>query len=80
MLNKQLIPLFILIFLWNILIKMKNKNLDAIVLNSLNDKGAGFGTDTNKVTLLTPNKEIEFDLKPKIDVASDIIDFIEECI
>ncbi len=60
--------------------KMKNKNLDAIVLNSLNDKGAGFGTDTNKVTLLTPNKELAFDLKPKIDVAHDIIDFIEECI
>ena len=60
--------------------KMKNKNLDAIVLNSLNDKGAGFGVDTNKVTLLTPNKEIAFDLKPKIDVANDIIDFIEECI
>ena len=59
---------------------MKNKNLDAIVLNSLNDKGAGFGTDTNKVTLLTPNKELAFDLKPKIDVAHDIIDFIEECI
>ena len=60
--------------------KMKNKNLDAIVLNSLNDKGAGFGGDTNKITLLTPNKEIAFDLKSKIDVAGDILDFIEECI
>ena len=49
-------------------------------LNSLNGKGAGFAVDTNKVTLLTPNKEIAFDLKPKIDVANDIIDFIEECI
>ena len=60
--------------------KMKNKNLDAIVLNSLNDKGAGFGYDTNKVTLLTPNKELEFDLKSKMDVAADIMNFIEECI
>ncbi|MBM78627.1 MAG: bifunctional phosphopantothenoylcysteine decarboxylase/phosphopantothenate--cysteine ligase CoaBC [Crocinitomicaceae bacterium] len=60
--------------------KMKNKNLDAIVLNSLNDKGAGFGYDTNKITLLTPNKELEFDLKSKMDVAADIMNFIEECI
>ena len=60
--------------------KMKKKNLDAIVLNSLNDKGSGFGFDTNKITLITPSEERKFDLKPKDLVAVDILNFIEECI
>ena len=60
--------------------KMKRKNLDAIVLNSLNDKGAGFGYDTNKITLITPLEERKFELKSKDLVAEDILNFIEECI
>ncbi|MBC7566217.1 MAG: bifunctional phosphopantothenoylcysteine decarboxylase/phosphopantothenate--cysteine ligase CoaBC [Pedobacter sp.] len=53
--------------------KLKKKNLDLIVLNSLNDKGAGFKSDTNKITIF--NKALEktiFDLKSKAEVAKDI--------
>jgi len=57
----------------NALSKIENKNLDAIVLNSLNDKGAGFGHDTNKVTFINKNGKIKkFKLKSKIDVSKDI--------
>ena len=57
----------------NALSKIENKNLDAIVLNSLNDKGAGFGHDTNKVTFINKNgKTSKFKLKSKIDVSKDI--------
>ena len=53
--------------------KLKKKNLDLIVANTLEDKGAGFGTTTNKITLLDKNlNEKTFDLKPKSEVASDI--------
>lgn len=57
--------------------KMQRKNLDAIVLNSLNDSGAGFGTDTNKVTIFFAdgNKKM-YDMKSKAEVAKDIIDAI----
>ena len=55
-------------------LKMKRKNLDFIVLNSLKDAGAGFRCDTNKVTILTRDGEkIPFEVKPKKEVASDII-------
>ena len=53
--------------------KLKNKNLDLIVLNSLNDKDAGFKTENNKITIF--NKalaKINFDTKPKAEVAKDI--------
>ena len=54
--------------------KLKKKNLDLIVLNSLRDKGAGFKTDTNKVTLITKdNKIIPFPVKTKKEVAIDIL-------
>jgi len=57
--------------------KLTNKNLDLIVLNSLNDAGAGFGTDTNKVTLFFKDGEIsEMPLKSKVEVAADIVDAI----
>lgn len=57
--------------------KLKSKNLDMIVLNSLRDKGAGFGTDTNKVTIyMADGCELRFDTKSKDDVAGDIIDTI----
>ncbi len=57
--------------------KLERKNLDFIVLNSLVDKGAGFGTDTNKVTIVSKTGEIkEFKLKSKVEVASDICELI----
>ncbi|MDE7437519.1 MAG: bifunctional phosphopantothenoylcysteine decarboxylase/phosphopantothenate--cysteine ligase CoaBC [Muribaculaceae bacterium] len=57
--------------------KLKKKNLDAVVLNSLQDKGAGFGTDTNKITILCADgSEKTYPLKSKREVARDIIDFI----
>lgn len=61
----------------NALDKLNNKKLDMIVLNSLNDKGAGFGKDTNKVTMLFPDKtEIVTDTLPKTVIAGTIIDAI----
>lgn len=58
--------------------KIKKKNLDLIVLNSLNDKGAGFKTDTNKITLIDKhNKSVKFELKSKADVAKDIVSTIK---
>lgn len=57
--------------------KMEEKNLDCIVLNSLNDKGAGFGHDTNKVTILSRGGEkLSFALKSKSEVAKDIINMV----
>jgi phosphopantothenoylcysteine decarboxylase/phosphopantothenate--cysteine ligase len=54
--------------------KLERKNMDMIVLNSLRDEGAGFATDTNKITLIWPNNKIrEFGLKPKSAVAADIV-------
>ncbi len=59
--------------------KLRKKNLDFIVLNSLNDKGAGFGVDTNKITLVDKhNKTLEFELKTKTEVAKDIVEKIVE--
>ncbi|UGU15364.1 bifunctional phosphopantothenoylcysteine decarboxylase/phosphopantothenate--cysteine ligase CoaBC [Sinomicrobium kalidii] len=53
--------------------KLRRKNLDAIVLNSLNDKGAGFGKSTNKITFIDREENAtSFELKPKSDVAQDI--------
>lgn len=57
--------------------KLRRKNLDMIVLNSLADAGAGFGTDTNKITIFTRDGErIQFGLKSKKEVAQDIVDAI----
>jgi phosphopantothenoylcysteine decarboxylase / phosphopantothenate---cysteine ligase len=57
--------------------KLKKKNFDFIVLNSLNEEGAGFKHDTNKITLISnDNKVREFELKSKTEVAKDIIDEI----
>lgn len=59
----------------NAMTKLRSKNLDMIVLNSLRDKGAGFGTDTNKITIFTADGgETSFALKSKREVAVDIID------
>ncbi len=57
--------------------KMKRKHLDMIVLNSLRDTGAGFGTDTNLVTILSADgRTTRYDLKSKREVACDILDQI----
>ena len=56
--------------------KLAKKNLDFIVLNSLNDKGAGFKSDTNKISIITKDNINRFDLKPKTEVAKDIFDQI----
>lgn len=58
--------------------KLASKHLDMIVLNSLRDAGAGFGTDTNKVTIYTADgRTLPFNMKSKAEVAGDILDTIE---
>lgn len=61
--------------------KLKSKNLDFIVLNSLNDKGAGFKTDTNKITIIDHKlQKTAFELKNKDEVAADICNKVAELI
>jgi phosphopantothenoylcysteine decarboxylase/phosphopantothenate--cysteine ligase len=63
----------------NAKLKVKNKNLDFIVLNSLNEKGAGFGHDTNKISIIDNQDNLtKFDLKLKKDVAIDIVEALIE--
>jgi len=57
--------------------KLKRKNLDIVVLNSLGDDGAGFGYDTNKITVIDRNNNIDkFELKSKEEIARNILDKI----
>ncbi|MGZ5254762.1 MAG: bifunctional phosphopantothenoylcysteine decarboxylase/phosphopantothenate--cysteine ligase CoaBC [Flavitalea sp.] len=57
--------------------KLSSKNADLIVLNSLNDAGAGFGVDTNKITIFEKDgAELQYEQKPKQQVARDIVDRI----
>ena len=59
--------------------KLREKNADMIVLNSLNDKGAGFGHNSNQVTIFFKNGQIrKTGLKSKSDIAKDIVDSITE--
>jgi phosphopantothenoylcysteine decarboxylase/phosphopantothenate--cysteine ligase len=59
--------------------KIQSKNFDLIVLNSLNDKGAGFSYDTNKISIIDRAGKIkEFSLKQKKEVATDIVKAIIE--
>lgn len=62
----------------NALKKLKSKNFDMIVLNSLNDEGAGFGHDTNKITIFDGIKKSTFPLKSKKQAAADIVRAIIE--
>lgn len=62
----------------NALGKLQKKNLDMIVLNSLRDEGAGFKKDTNKIKIFTKTDRKEFALKTKNEVASDILNFLEQ--
>lgn len=58
--------------------KLISKNLDFIVLNTLQDKGAGFGVDTNKISILDSHNNLEeFELKPKAEVAKDIVSYLK---
>lgn len=62
----------------NALQKLHRKNFDLVVLNSLNDAGSGFSHDTNQVTLLDRlGRKATFGLKPKAEVACDIVDYIK---
>jgi phosphopantothenoylcysteine decarboxylase / phosphopantothenate---cysteine ligase len=57
--------------------KLKSKNADMIVLNSLNDPGAGFGTDTNKITIFDKSgRDFNFGLLSKKETAKNIVDTI----
>ncbi|MDR2147983.1 MAG: bifunctional phosphopantothenoylcysteine decarboxylase/phosphopantothenate--cysteine ligase CoaBC [Tannerella sp.] len=57
--------------------KLRRKNLDLIVLNSLNEKGAGFGVDTNRVTLIDKiGNEVDVPLKSKTEIADEIVDYL----
>ena len=58
--------------------KLERKNLDFVVLNSLRDKGAGFGGDTNKITIISRTARKEYPLMSKHEVASIIVDNIEK--
>ncbi len=58
--------------------KLQRKNLDMIVLNSLRDAGAGFGTNTNKIRILTKDDTVTFELKNKKEVAQDILNKAEK--
>ena len=58
--------------------KLKRKNLDYIVLNSLADAGAGFNVDTNKITVIDRDQNVTtFGVKPKSEVAQDICEIIQ---
>lgn len=61
--------------------KLHRKNFDLVVLNSLRDAGAGFRHDTNKVTLLDAQGQTRiFEVKPKAEVAQDIVDAVLACL
>ena len=61
----------------NALDKIHRKNLDFVVMNSLRDHGAGFSTDTNKVTIFNRDGSSQaFPLKSKMQVAEDILDAV----
>ena len=65
----------------NAIKKMKRKNFDFIVLNSLKDKGAGFNHDTNKITVIdNKNNILKFNLKSKQEVARDIVNKLVDII
>ena len=59
--------------------KLTKKNVDMIVANNLKVKGAGFGTDTNVVTIITTDGCKELDIMSKVEVANAILDEIMSC-
>ena len=59
--------------------KLQRKHLDFIVLNSLQDAGAGFQYDTNKISIIDRHERVDYPLKTKQDVAIDIVDRLAAC-
>lgn len=57
--------------------KLKSKNLDFVVLNTLSKDNACFGVDLNKITILEHNKRVQFELKTKQEIAKDIVSHIQ---
>jgi len=58
--------------------KLQKKNLNCIILNSLQDSGAGFGLDTNKISILDNHNNLtDFELKTKTEVAADIVEYVK---
>ncbi len=80
--NKQILVGFALETeneLQNAMEKIRKKSLDYIVLNSLRDEGAGFGYDTNKITIIDKSgNRKEYPLKSKIEVAEDILKYLQQ--
>lgn len=61
--------------------KLEKKNFDFIVLNSMRDEGAGFQSDTNKITIIDREGNVtKFDLKEKTEVAKDIVSYVQKII
>jgi phosphopantothenoylcysteine decarboxylase/phosphopantothenate--cysteine ligase len=61
--------------------KLERKNLDFIVVNTLEDEGAGFGVDTNCIKIMDKNNNLtSFELKSKCEVARDIVQYLKETI
>ena len=60
--------------------KLKKKNLDFIVLNSLKNKGTCFRSDENQIKIISPDGVTEFERKPKTAVAADIVDYLAQII
>ena len=59
--------------------KLERKNLDFIVVNTLEDEGAGFGVDTNRIKIMDKNNNLtKFELKSKREVAQDIVQYLKE--
>lgn len=64
----------------NSLAKLEKKNIDMIVANNLKQEGAGFGTDTNVVTLLTKDETVELPMMSKEEVADRLLDRIMQLV
>lgn len=61
--------------------KLQKKNLDFVVLNSMQDQGAGFKHDTNKITIIDKSGNVvKFDLKTKVETAKDIVNYVNQFI
>ena len=58
--------------------KLVSKNLDFVVLNSMRNEGTCFGSDNNKITIFSKDEKLEFDSKPKVEVAKDIVSYLSE--
>jgi phosphopantothenoylcysteine decarboxylase/phosphopantothenate--cysteine ligase len=63
---------------FNAVAKLESKNFDCVVLNSLRNENTCFGTDFNKISILEHNKRVDFEFKPKSEVAEDIVNYVIE--